>query len=130
MNMQQEAKKRSVPTIADGQWPVELDALVAAPEHHSLVFENDRVRVIDTRIPPGERTNVHTHCWPATQYVKNASHVVRYDDKGEVLFDSRKAGAALENDIVRWGEPLPPHSLENVGTNELRVLSVEIKTGS
>lgn len=125
-----EPKKQRTPTIADSPWPAELDALFAAPEHHSLVFENDRVRVIDTRIPPGERTNVHTHCWPATQYVKSAAHVVRYDDKGAVLFDSRKSDATLENDIVRWGEPLPPHSLENVGRTELRVISVEIKTSA
>ena len=126
--MAQEAKARRVPTIDDGPWPAELDALVAAPEHHTLVFENDHVRVIDTRIPPGERTAVHTHCWPATQLVKSAAHVVRYDDRGEVLFDSRKAGATLENDVVRWGDPLPPHSLENVGTTTLHVISVEIKT--
>jgi hypothetical protein len=128
MNMTQEMKTHRAPTIEDGPWPAELDALVAAPEHHTLVFENDHVRVIDTRIQPGERTTVHTHCWPATQLVKSASHVVRYDDRGEVLFDSRKSGTTLENDIVRWGEPLPPHSLENVGTTELRVISVEIKT--
>ncbi len=128
--MEHEAKEHRSPTIADSPWPAELDALVAAPEHHTLVFENDHVRVLETCIPTGERTAVHTHCWPATQYVKSASHVVRYDAAGEVLFDSRKAGTTLENDIVRWGEPLPPHSLENVGTTELRVTSVEIKTRS
>lgn len=125
--MEQGSKERCVPRIEDGPWPAELDALSAAPAHHRLLFENDHVRVLETIIPPGERTNVHTHCWPATQFVKSASHVVRYDDQGGVLFDSRKAGTMLENNIVRWGEPLPPHSLENVGTAELRVISVEIK---
>ncbi len=115
-------------TASDGAWPSDLDALIAAPEHHALVLENEHVRVLETILPPGERTAVHTHCWPATQYVKSAAHVVRYDDRGEVLFDSRKAGTTLKNDIVRWGEPLPPHSLENVGTTELHVISVELKT--
>jgi hypothetical protein len=31
-------------------WPDSLDAVVAAPKHHQLVLENDRVRVLDTRI--------------------------------------------------------------------------------
>jgi hypothetical protein len=128
--MEHEAKEHRVPTIEDGPWPAELDALAAAPEHHALLLENEQVRVIETRLPPGERTAVHTHCWPASQYVKSAAHVVRYDASGEVLFDSRKAGVTLENDIVRWGEPLPPHSLENVGTTTLHVISVEIKTRS
>jgi hypothetical protein len=26
-----------------------------------------------------------------------------------------------------WGAPLPPHTLENVGSDVLRVLSIEIK---
>jgi len=31
-----------------------LDALVAAPQHHKLLFENESLRVLDTRIGPGE----------------------------------------------------------------------------
>jgi hypothetical protein len=29
--------------------------------------------------------------------------------------------------IAVWSEPLPPHTLENVGERDLRVISVEIK---
>ena len=35
-------------------WPPELDAVIAAPKHHTLIFENERVRVLDTRIPVGD----------------------------------------------------------------------------
>jgi hypothetical protein len=28
-------------------WPRELDALIAAPDSHRLLFENDRVRVLE-----------------------------------------------------------------------------------
>jgi hypothetical protein len=52
----------------DWEWPDELDALVAAPAHHTLLLENERV--------------------PA---------------------------------------PLPPHSIENVGETDLRVIMVELK---
>jgi quercetin dioxygenase-like cupin family protein len=45
---------------------VALDAMTAAPHHHEVLLENDHVRVLDTRLPPGKRTPVHTHCWPAT----------------------------------------------------------------
>ena len=38
-----------------------LDAMVAAPDHHEILLENDRVRVLDTRLGPGERTPIHTH---------------------------------------------------------------------
>ena len=52
---------QNVASSAPGtSWPPALDALVAAPEHHTLLFENSTVRVLDTRILPGGRTPVHT----------------------------------------------------------------------
>jgi hypothetical protein len=34
-------------------WPDSLNALVAAPGNHSVLFENERVRVVHTHILPG-----------------------------------------------------------------------------
>ena len=53
----------------DWPWLDSLDALIAAPAQHRLVFENAHVRVLDTRIGPGERMPVHTHRWAASHYV-------------------------------------------------------------
>jgi quercetin dioxygenase-like cupin family protein len=73
-------------------WPESLDALAAAPGNHSLLLENEHVRVLDTRIKAGERTPVHTHRWPAALYVLSWSDFVRYDDQGRVLANSAAAG--------------------------------------
>lgn len=108
-------------------WPDELDALVAAPDHHTLLFENDRVRVLDTHIPSSDRTPIHTHRWSSAMYILSFSDFVRYDDKGEVLVDSRTVDALKIPPTVLWSAPLPPHSLENVGTTDLHVISVELK---
>ena len=108
-------------------WPESLDALVAAPRHHRLVFENDRVRVLDTRIAPGETVPVHTHRWPAVNHVQSWSDFVRRDADGKVLVDTRGRPAPESLPFVVWGEPLPPHTLENVGAAELHVISVELK---
>lgn len=110
-----------------GSWPVELDALTAAPAQHRLMLENALVRVLDTRIAPGERTPVHTHRWPAVHHVVSWSDFVRRDAAGGVLVDSRKAGLTAVPGAVLWGDPLGPHSLENVGTALLHILSVELK---
>jgi hypothetical protein len=40
------------------------------------------------------------------------------------MVDSRVAGKAAEG-IALWCGPLPPHTLENVGESEFRVISVE-----
>jgi hypothetical protein len=107
-------------------WSASLDALSAAPGHHTLLLENDRVRVLETRIPPGDIVPVHTHCWPSVLYVLSWSDFVRRDAAGTVVLDSRAIGGGSPPSVA-WSEALPPHSLENVGTAEIRVISVEIK---
>ncbi|MEO7277073.1 MAG: hypothetical protein ABIW33_03495 [Sphingomicrobium sp.] len=103
-----------------------LDAMHIAPDHHQLLFENDRVRILDTLVRPGEQTPVHGHQWPAALYVLSWSDFIRRDPQGEVMVDSRDrklgdTGAGL------WIPPLPPHSIENVGSTDLRIIAVEVK---
>ncbi len=110
----------------DAAWPAELEALVAAPAHHLVLLENESVRVLDTRIAPGESTPVHHHRWPGVIYLLTWSDFVRRDAHGNVLFDSRTAAPMVPGAAI-WVAPLPPHSVENVGTSELRALTVELK---
>ncbi|MES2137093.1 MAG: hypothetical protein V4502_08545 [Pseudomonadota bacterium] len=103
-----------------------LDAMTAAPANHGILFENDKVRILDTRVGPGEQTPVHAHEWPAALYVISWSNFIRRDANGAVLADSRDksavpAGAGL------WIEPLPPHSVENIGSTDLHIIAVEVK---
>jgi hypothetical protein len=108
-------------------WPPELDAMIAAPEHHELLFENDRVRVLRTHIPPGEKTAVHTHPWPGVLNIVQWSDLVRTDADNNVLMDSRNNPSKPTDGSVNWTEPLGPHAAENVGDRELIVIAVEIK---
>ena len=114
--------------ISDNEeWPKELDAMIAAPKHHKLLMENDFVRVIDTLILPGEMTNVHTHKWPASLYVISWSDFIRYDDKGNIVLDSRKLSKTPLPTSAIWSDPLTPHALENVGRDPIHIISTEIK---
>ena len=106
--------------------PGPLDALVAAPEHHFLLLDNDAVRVVETRIPAGVTVPLHTHCWPGTLYILSWSDVVRRDEHGAVVMDSRLLGRLPEGS-AHWSGPLPLHTLENVGDAELLIISVEVK---
>jgi hypothetical protein len=92
-----------------------------------LLLENDFVRLIDACIPPGEKTLLHTHRWPAALYVLKWSDFVRRDGEGKTMLDSRSIKAASPPQGALWSEPLPPHTLENVGDVELQVISVEVK---
>jgi len=110
-------------------WPDSLDALVAAPAHHDLLLENERVRVIHTHIPPGDLVPVHTHRCPGVAYLLSWSDFIRRDHDGNVLFDSRKAGNPPTTPAVQWMNSLPPHTVENVGQSEISIFIVELKEG-
>jgi hypothetical protein len=108
-------------------WPVELDAMIAAPQYHRVLFENEHVRVLDTHANPGDTVPVHTHCWPGVLYVLGVSDFVRRDPEGTVLLDTRESASHAPLGSAVWGDALTPHSLENVGSQQLRNITVELK---
>ena len=102
-----------------------LDAMTAAPDHHAILPENDRVRILDTRLAAGASTPVHSHHWPAALYVLSWSEFVRRDAEGNVVVDSRLVDAAPGSAL--WIPALAPHSVENVGDADLHVIAIELK---
>ena len=104
-----------------------LDALLKAADHHALLLENHAVRVLDTKVRPGERTAIHAHEWPATLYVLSWSDFVRYDPDGKVLVDSRTMASKPPAGTALWSGPIGPHYVENIGERDLHRLAVEIK---
>jgi len=108
-------------------WPDSFDAMIAAPQYHRLVFENERVRVLDTLIPPGETVPVHSHRWPAIYYVVVPGDFIRRDPDGKVLFDSRTVPDTRPPFSASWLDCLPPHSVENVSPVAIHVVNIELK---
>ncbi|MBB5058689.1 hypothetical protein HDF16_003403 [Granulicella aggregans] len=116
-----------MPAPETSDWPDHLDALIAAPGHHRLLFENDAVRVVETILPPGERTPLHTHRWPGPLHLISWSDILRRDASGTVLMDSRTSGIERVAGVVTWGSALQPHTLENVGDATFRAITTELK---
>lgn len=113
---------------SEPEWLDSLDAPIAAPEHHELLLENERVRVLDSLIKWGEKVPAHSHRWASVLYILGTSDFIRYDADGNAVFDSRTATQTMpEAGAVLWSPPLRPHSVENVGTGELRVITIELK---
>jgi hypothetical protein len=108
-------------------WPAELDAMTAAPENHTLLFENEHVRVLDAHVSPGDTVPVHTHCWPGVLYILGVSDFVRRNPEGEVVVDTRQSTSHTPPGSAVWGDVLTPHTLQNVGAVELRNITVELK---
>lgn len=105
-----------------------LDAMTAAPEHHKVLLENDKVRVLDTCLGPGQQTPVHAHEWPAALYVLSWSDFVRYDPDGNALLDSRAVTTKPQPGETIWGPPISPHYVRNIGQTDLRIIVIEVKS--
>ena len=104
----------------------DLDGVTAAPGNHSVLFENDEVRVIETRIAAGELTPLHTHLAPTVMYVLSGSHFIRRDEHGATMVDTR-ATPDFVLAKVSYSAGTPRHTIENTGDDELRVIGVELK---
>jgi hypothetical protein len=99
-----------------------------APNENHKEITNRRVRRAFAwhrqTVPCTERCS---HRWPAALYILSWSAFVRRDARGEISLDSRSVAALAKPPPALWTEALAPHSLENVGTSDLHVISVEIK---
>jgi hypothetical protein len=107
-------------------WPPELDALIAAPDSHRLLFENDRVRVLEILIEPGAREPEHTHQWPSVMIVDRLARI-RYYKQGVQTFESPPGAAPQPGPKVSWMEPEGPHSVENIDTTPYHALRIELR---
>jgi quercetin dioxygenase-like cupin family protein len=108
-------------------WPDALDATVAAPQNHKVVLENERVRVLEVTVQPGEREPVHGHKWPSVMYVMAEDLIRDYDRDGKLLYDSSTDTARMQTPYTIWMPPQAPHSVENLSKTPLRLLRVELK---
>lgn len=108
-------------------WPKALEATVAAPDNHKILLENQRVRVLEVTLGPGEVEPLHFHRWPSVLHIVQADEWIDRDAAGKVIFDSRK-GPPLSLPITMWKGPEAPHSPINLSDSaEVRLIRVEIK---
>ena len=109
------------------KWPESLDAVLAAPGNHRKVLENDRVRVLDVTVAPGENERLHNHRMPSVLYVISERDIQDFDAAGELLFDSRTLKEPVKTPYVQWMPPQPTHRVFNRSKEPLRLIRVELK---
>lgn len=88
------------------------------PDLYHVVMENERVRVLEYRDRPGNRTTPHAH--PDSVMITLSAFRRRLID------GDRTAEIDLEPGLVRWlGAQI--HAGENIGDTETHVIFVELK---
>jgi hypothetical protein len=88
------------------------------PDHYRVLWENDRVRVLEYRDAPGDATHLHSH--PDSVMV-TLSSFERVITAGE-----REVPVQLDAGQARWLDA-QSHSGCNVGNTETCALFVELK---
>jgi quercetin dioxygenase-like cupin family protein len=95
------------------------DAAKVASHVYKVVFENERARVLDVRMKPGESTTIHSH----------PDYVVYLLSGGKVRFTSPSGESAeveLPAGASMWRNA-EEHATENIGTTEVHALFFEPK---
>jgi quercetin dioxygenase-like cupin family protein len=95
------------------------DPVVTDGDKYRVVLENERVRVLEYRDSPGQRTSPHYH----SDYVLCSLSAFK---RRFVLADGREAVREVRPGDVVWGKA-HSHIGENVGSTETHVLIVELK---
>jgi hypothetical protein len=109
-------------------WPPELESIIAAPNNHKVLMENDKVRVLEVTLLPGEEEKLHCHQWPSVLYIQEAGDFIDSDAAGNILFDTRTLPEPLKFPITMWKNPEAPHTVTNLSkTKSIRLIRVEMK---
>jgi len=98
-----------------------LDPVETNPDHYAVVFENDRVRVLEYRDRPGDRTTPHEH---PDSVMHTLSAFRRRLHSGDAHRD-----VEMPAGLTGW-LPAQQHAGENIGDTATHVLFVELKEGS
>jgi hypothetical protein len=95
------------------------DAVTVSPTLYTTKLDNDRVRVLEYALPPGQTEPMHSH----------GTFLVRF--LGDAHIRATPAGGAPTESVVKrgdvgWRDPMA-HSVENIGKTPVEAFIVEVK---
>jgi len=99
--------------------PIKLDPVKLDAEHHPVLLENDRVRVLRTILEPHLKSPMHQHPHYVVVYLTELHTTMTLGD-GRVVDNPRRPGE------IAWRDALQ-HETENIGEHTAVEIQVEIK---
>jgi quercetin dioxygenase-like cupin family protein len=84
-----------------------------------VLLENDRVRVIEVRLSPGEKMGMHTHPTYIAYTVSPAKLRFTFPDGGSQEIQTVQASASYSEGVT--------HTVENIGSTQLVSIDIELK---
>jgi hypothetical protein len=109
-------------------WDPALDGVLAAPENHAVLYEDDTIRVISVSIAPGETEKPHHHRLPSVFVVDRLVRLRDFDGATgkEIPLPIPKE---VEFPIILKFLPQPLHYVENLDASPFHATRIEFKRG-
>jgi len=95
------------------------DPIKNAPQHYRTRIENERVRVLEFRSQPGEKSALHSHPDSVVYSLRPATMLIIGPDGSHETIE-------LQAGEVIWQQETT-HALQNVGETEAHLLVIELK---
>ncbi len=79
------------------KWDPSLDAVIAAPRQHKVVYENENIRVLEVTLDAEDEEPVHHHRWPSVFVFDQVQGLVHdYAPDGTQLPPNRDVMQAIQ----------------------------------
>jgi predicted metal-dependent enzyme (double-stranded beta helix superfamily) len=115
----------------DTAGPASYDAIVTAPDNHKVVFENEKVRVLEVTIKPGEKEPFHEHSMFSVMNIITGAPLriteATIQDGKLVTGKTIEVGKDNFRPPPLWMPPQTLHSAENVGSVTFHAYRIELK---
>ena len=100
---------------------MELDPAVTNPQHYRVIFENERVRVLEYTDQPGDQTTLHEHPDSVMYTLSSFRRRLHLGDQ--------QRDVEIEAGAAHW-VPAQSHYGHNIGDTPSHSIFVELKEGS
>lgn len=98
---------------------ISQDPVQLAPQHYHTILDNDRLRMVDVRIPAGAHVPMHSHPTMCL-YSLNRSRIRFTFPDGTTQDVEMREGDSHYQDGLN-------HAVDNIGASEAHILLVEFK---
>lgn len=95
------------------------DAVNIAPHLHSVIFEDDKMRVLKVVVKPGDKAEMHWH-------PQNINYIL----SGGTLRFKKEDGTSADVELTEGqvtSSPESSHAVENIGDSNVETVQVELK---
>jgi len=109
-------------------WDPTLDAVIAAPRNHTVLYEDEMIRVLAVSVAPGETENPHHHRWPSVMIFDRTAKIRDFNGvtRTENVLPPREGLPLL---LTIKFPPQPLHYVQNCDIAPIHATRIEFKQG-